>query len=196
MENENPLIKSAYQFAQIRYGLLKYPNSSELYFHHALNVYFEVFSLTNDPDTRIAAMLHDLVRIKVIRPADISRHFGRDAAFLVESVTPDKRRMESMGEVLYHIMWINSMNSRARLIKICERMDEVKMLFKLKEKFLNENPDYQSEFCDRTLEIMEGLKRDRFDVKSRLAFEGLMREVEASYEKIEEAKEKEVDTDS
>lgn len=159
VDNENPLIKEAYAFAQKKHLGYKRKYTGETYFAHPLGVYFNVYSYTNNVNLRVAALLHDTIEKTSTSYEEISRHFNKEIADLVFEVTNDKRKMEAMGKAEYLTAKMTVISNDALIIKLADRMDSIENIKKLD---LQDPEQYQftKEYLGQTIYIFDNLKRE------------------------------------
>ncbi len=145
-------VKMAYTTALKHHGSQK-RISGEPYMFHPLAVASLLTELKADEDAIIAALLHDLLEDTSLSLSEIEHEFGKDVALLVDGVTkisreeystddPQKWRLASLRK-MFEIM---GQDIRAILIKICDRLHNMKTLSALpKEK--------QQRIAEETLQI-------------------------------------------
>ncbi len=98
-----------------------------------------------------ACLLHDTVEDCGVKLSSIAKHFGHSVASLVEELTLDKSKYETIGKTKYLCQEVVKMSSYALCIKLCDRLDNVRDMKKMSESFRNK---YRAE----THEILEALK--------------------------------------
>lgn len=98
-----------------------------------------------------ACVLHDTVEDCGVKLSTIAKHFGYAVASLVEELTLDKSKYETIGKTKYLCQEVLKMSSYALCIKLCDRLDNVRDMKKMSESFRNK---YRAE----TREILDALK--------------------------------------
>jgi GTP pyrophosphokinase len=101
-----------------------------------------------------ASMLHDVVENCGVSLKKIAKKFGYAVAALVEELTLDKQKYETIGKAKYLCQEVIKMSSYALCIKLCDRLDNVRDMKKMSNEFRNK---YKAE----TWEIVNTLERDR-----------------------------------
>jgi len=95
-----------------------------------------------------ASLLHDLVEdVEDVTLEEIAKLFGYKVAALVEELTSDPIEIEKMGKTEYLKMKMGKMSSYALVIKLSDRLDNVKDLSSGSESF-------RTKYSKETLEIL------------------------------------------
>ena len=149
-EDEINRIVSAYEFAkEAHYGQCRY--SGEPYIMHPVAVAEILFELGMDPESMIAALLHDTVEDTETGLDKLSELFGADVAALVDGVTklgkvPLETWEERQAENLRKMFIAMSMDIRVVIIKLADRLHNMRTL-----KFMK--PEKQREKARETMDI-------------------------------------------
>jgi (p)ppGpp synthase/HD superfamily hydrolase len=159
VDNEHPLIKEAYSFAQKKHWGYKRKYTKETYFTHSLGVYFNVYSYTNDVNIRAAALLHDTIEKTSASYDEVSRHFNKEIADLVVEVTNEKHKMEAIGKTEYLTAKMAVISNEALTIKLADRMESIENIkkFDLKDPIQHQ---FAKDYLSQTIYIFNNLKRE------------------------------------
>ena len=125
--------------------------SGEPYIIHPIAVAEIVAELELDPDSIIAAILHDVIEDTAATYEDIAHRFGEPVAILVEGVTKLTRmqyvtKEEEQMENLRKMLMAMSRDIRVILIKICDRLHNMRTME-------YQSPQKQREKSRETMEI-------------------------------------------
>ena len=125
--------------------------SGEPYIIHPIAVAQIVAELELDPDSIIAALLHDVIEDTPATYEDVSKRFGESVAILVEGVTKLTRmqyvtKEEEQMENLRKMLMAMSRDIRVILIKICDRLHNMRTME-------YQSPQKQREKSRETMEI-------------------------------------------
>ncbi len=137
-EDEINRIVSAYEFAkEAHYGQCRY--SGEPYIMHPVAVAEILFELGMDPESMIAALLHDTVEDTETGLDKLSELFGADVAALVDGVTklgkvPLETWEERQAENLRKMFIAMSMDIRVVIIKLADRLHNMRTLEHMREQ--------------------------------------------------------------
>lgn len=99
----------------------------------------------------VVSLLHDTVEDCGVSLKKIGKKFGHHVASLVEELTLDKNKYETIGKTKYLCQEMTKMSSYALCIKLCDRLDNVSDVKDMSEEFKNK---YKAE----TRELLEALK--------------------------------------
>ena len=125
--------------------------SGESYFEHPLQVGELLMSLRAGSATISAALLHDVVEETPYTIKDLEKRFGKDVASLVEGLTnvdkldfdqPEEYKAENIRKILL----ATTKDMRIMLIKLCDRLHNMRTLHNLKE-------DKQKRIARETMDI-------------------------------------------
>lgn len=185
------LIKKAYEFSKFHHRF-QLRSSGEPYFIHPLEVARIATTWKLDSQSIITALLHDTVEDTIATLADIEREFGSEVARLVDGVTklnsieinPDSSEKAEQAENLRKLVLAMSIDVRVLLIKLMDRLHNMRTL-----KFLK-SPDKRRQKALETEEIYAPLAQrigmqSLYDELSNICFEVLHPEI---YEAIERRK--------
>ena len=139
------------------------------YITHPLAVADLVADLELDPDSVIAALLHDTIEDTGATHEDVAKRFGEPVAELVEGVTKLTRvqyasREEKQMENLRKMLLAMSKDIRVILIKICDRLHNMRTM-------QYQSPKKQREKALETMEIYAplahrlGMQRIKWDLE-------------------------------
>ncbi|MBP3520755.1 MAG: bifunctional (p)ppGpp synthetase/guanosine-3',5'-bis(diphosphate) 3'-pyrophosphohydrolase [Oscillospiraceae bacterium] len=125
--------------------------SGEPYIIHPIAVAQIVAELELDPDSIIAALLHDVIEDTPATYEDVAKRFGESVAILVEGVTKLTRmqyvtKEEEQMENLRKMLMAMSRDIRVILIKICDRLHNMRTME-------YQSPQKQREKSRETMEI-------------------------------------------
>lgn len=150
--------------------------SGEPYFIHPIEVALEIIRLQLDEDAVIAALLHDTLEDCNIQYTDIAERFGNNVADIVEGVTKvsnitdNSLKRYSELESLRKFVIASSKDIRVLLIKLADRLHNMKTISALK-------PEKQIIYSDETLKVyvplaeyiwIGKLKRELEDIAFRI----------------------------
>lgn len=131
-EVELDLIRRAFIFSQKAHQGQK-RKSGESYFNHPYETAFKTAQWRLDSLTIAAALLHDVVEDVGIDLEEIRKEFGEEIAFLVDGVTKlgrlKYRGIETQAENLRKMVLALSKDLRVVLIKLADRLHNMKTLF-------------------------------------------------------------------
>ena len=105
----------------------------------------------NIPLLMTVSLLHDTAEDCGVKLSTIARLFGHAVASLVEELTLDKRKYETLGKTEYLCQEVLKMSSYALCIKLCDRLDNVRDMKNMSESF-------RSKYRAETREILNRLK--------------------------------------
>ncbi len=152
--NDFKIIDNAFLFAEKKHKGQK-RKSGEDYILHPLRVAIEVSKLKLDLNSIIAALLHDVLEDTNTTTNEIEKLFGSDVKFLVESLSQlqklkrkanYKNKSITRLENLRNLILSSAKDARVILIKIIDRLDNMKSLWSLSKESQVEN-------AEETLEI-------------------------------------------
>ena len=135
-------IKRAYHFAEEKHAGVN-RGSGEPYINHVLRAARSVAEWGAESDVIMAALLHDVVEDCDVTLADIEKQFGSNVADIVDAVTAlsDKDFDSNNGtltkaqmDLLSDAKLQSKMNSKALLVKIADRIDNLNTLSGVKEE--------------------------------------------------------------
>ncbi len=131
---DNELIREAYQLAKTQHSGQK-RKSGEPYFEHVLTAAEHIAQWGLDPDSIIAALLHDVVEDCGYPLEQIRKKFGDEVAFLVEGLTKlskiKYRGIERQVENLRKMILALSQDLRVIMIKLADRLHNMETLYAL-----------------------------------------------------------------
>ncbi|MBX9890174.1 MAG: HD domain-containing protein, partial [Amoebophilaceae bacterium] len=113
---------------QVHQGQLR--KSGEPFYTHPLNVATILLTMTQDPDTVLAALLHDVVEGTPISLEQLAYQYGKKVAWLVQKVTnldPSGKKTK-LTEVETHEQLAASLDECAVMIKLADRLHNVRTL--------------------------------------------------------------------
>jgi GTP diphosphokinase / guanosine-3',5'-bis(diphosphate) 3'-diphosphatase len=148
------IIEDAFLFAEEKHKGQK-RKSGEDYILHPLRVAIEASKLHLDTNAISAALLHDVLEDTKTAKKEIKDKFGEDVLFLVESLShlsKLKRKTINKNKTIYRLENLRNLilssakDVRVILIKIVDRLDNMKSIWAL-------SPEKQVENSEETLEI-------------------------------------------
>jgi (p)ppGpp synthase/HD superfamily hydrolase len=101
-----------------------------------------------------ACLLHDTVEDCGVSLKRIAKKFGLQVASLVEELTLDKTKYETIGKTKYLSQEVVSMSNYALCIKLCDRLDNVRDVKSMV-------PDFIKKYKTETKEILDALEKGR-----------------------------------
>lgn len=125
------------------------------YILHPMSVMHTLYGIKESKNIYLlatAAILHDCVEDCGVKLSTIAKLFGHSVASLVEELTLDKSKYETIGKTEYLCQEVLKMSSYALCIKLCDRLDNVRDMKKMSESF---RLKYRAE----TREILNRLKQ-------------------------------------
>ena len=151
-EADRKMIEKAYLYAKKMHEG-QFRKSGEPYIHHPVEVAYIIASLQAGPATIAAALLHDVVEDTEATNEDISREFGEEVCFLVDSLTKIQRmklshKTEEDFEAEDHrkIFLGMAKDVRVILIKLADRLHNLRTLSSL-------SPERQKALSRETLDV-------------------------------------------
>lgn len=160
---ELPELKRAYLFAAEKHASQKRKYSNEPYIIHPEFVACLLTRYTNDRDLLKAALLHDTVEDTDATIDDIRELFNPKVADLVEELTIDTKIKNILGKKKYMSIHLNTLSSKALLIKLVDRLHNVLSLL---------NPHVPIKFIKwywkETVFILDNLDRSLDDTHKQL----------------------------
>lgn len=132
-------IKEAYEFALKKHEG-QFRKSGDPYISHCLAVALILSELQTSPTTIIAGLLHDTIEDTDTTKEEIEEKFGKDVAFLVESLTKitrlsDFHKSDFQAEDHRKIFIAMASDIRVIVIKLADRLHNMRtMQFQVKEK--------------------------------------------------------------
>jgi (p)ppGpp synthase/HD superfamily hydrolase len=152
------IFQKAIEFAVRAHQGVYRKGTGEPYIMHPLAVAARVKSVKGDTSNLFllmtAAVLHDTVEdVEWVTLDLIAKEFGHAVAALVEELTLDKDQYEKLGKKEYLAREIVQMSSYARVLKLCDRLENVMDMGKMKTSF-------QKRYTIETLYMLERLEQD------------------------------------
>jgi (p)ppGpp synthase/HD superfamily hydrolase len=108
------------------------------YIMHPISVMTRILSIKKSSNAYLlgmAAILHDVVEDCGVPIKKIAKKFGYHVAALVQELTLDKSKYESIGKTEYLAQELIKMSSYALAIKLCDRLDNVCDMEKMDDMF-------------------------------------------------------------
>jgi (p)ppGpp synthase/HD superfamily hydrolase len=154
----NSKLQEAIEFAVEKHKGQTRKGDGRPYVSHTLSVMtraYKVKKSTNIAKIGMACVLHDTVEdCDDVEIDEIAERFGYMVASIVEELTLDKSKYETMGKTEYLKEHMTNMSSYALVIKLCDRLDNVEDMHSM-------NPEFIEEYTQSTREIMEHIKTSR-----------------------------------
>jgi len=143
-------IERAYLFAKEAHGS-QTRFTGEPYITHPLAVAYILSQMRMDPQTIIAALLHDVVEDTPIKKSGIVENFGKEVGELVDGVTKltqihFENYAQAQAENFHKMVMAMASDIRVILIKLCDRLHNMRTLTGLP-------PDKRRRKAQETLEI-------------------------------------------
>jgi GTP pyrophosphokinase len=137
---EAALVEKAYDFAK-KCHLGQERKSGEAYLNHPIRVVLILSEYVADAETICAALLHDVLEDCEVTLKNIKELFGDDVANLVAGVTKfneehfrGNNHLERKIETLRKLFTVMEKDIRVIIIKLCDRLDNMKTLNALSEE--------------------------------------------------------------
>ncbi|MEG1895917.1 MAG: bifunctional (p)ppGpp synthetase/guanosine-3',5'-bis(diphosphate) 3'-pyrophosphohydrolase, partial [Oscillospiraceae bacterium] len=143
------LIEKTYHLAEKSHKG-QFRKSGEEYIEHPIAVAAIVLELGLDTTSIVAAILHDVVEDTDVTLEEIEKEFGKETAHLVDGVTKLGKIVfssmeEQQAENLRKMLLAMSQDIRVMLIKLCDRLHNMRTIWSMKEQKQR----------DKALEVME-----------------------------------------
>jgi (p)ppGpp synthase/HD superfamily hydrolase len=124
----NAVLSAAWRFAREKHAGQKRKYTGEPYITHPESVFQMLTQVTDDIPVLAAALLHDVIEDTNTPYADIKQKFNEKIADLVLELTNDPDRIRILGKPAYLADKLNTMTDRAFMIKLADRLDNVRDL--------------------------------------------------------------------
>jgi len=128
------------------------------YIVHPLYVMHVILSVKKDSKNvwllATATILHDVCEDCGVSLKTIAREFGYHVAALVQELTLDKTKYETMGKTAYLCQHMTDMSSYALTIKLCDRYHNVMDLSSM-------DTEFQKKYADETVDILLHVTKNR-----------------------------------
>jgi len=151
-KSDNTLFQKAHQFAKQKHSRQKRKFTGEPYIGHPENVFNVLAQITDDVNVLAAGLLHDTIEDTETTYEDIKLKFNQKIADLVLELTSDRDQIRLLGKEQYLVQKMSSMSDRAFIIKLVDRMDNLKDLDKT-------DCDFTKKYVEETEFILKNLKR-------------------------------------
>src|SRR3989344_4772589 len=130
-ESDAAKIERAYKFALAAHvGQIR--RSGEPYINHVSRVVENLLSFGADADTLAAGFLHDTIEDCGVKEETIEKEFGKEVVFLVRGVSKlgnlKYKGRERYAENLRHLFIATADDIRVFLLKIADRLDNIRTL--------------------------------------------------------------------
>lgn len=164
------LIEKAYSFARSAHeGQKRY--TGEAYITHPLAVATILAQMRMDPETIMAAIMHDVIEDTSVEKADLIDRFGSEVAVLVDGVTKltqieFESRAQAQAENFRKMIMAMAKDIRVILIKLADRLHNMRTLSALP-------PDKRRRVALETLEIFSPIANRLGMHAFRVEFEDL-----------------------
>ena len=125
-------VETAYLFAKAAHGS-QTRHSGEPYITHPLAVAYILAQMRMDPQTIMAALLHDVVEDTPIKKSEIVAQFGQEVGELVDGVTKltqihFENYAQAQAENFRKMIMAMASDIRVILIKLCDRLHNMRTL--------------------------------------------------------------------
>lgn len=127
------------------------------YILHPMSVLMRLYKAKesdNMPLLMVACILHDTVEDCGVTLDQIAKKFGYHVAGLVEELTLDKSKYETVGKSKYLAEEMIKMSSYALCIKLCDRLDNISDMKSMDREFVKK-------YISETKYILDRLEKDR-----------------------------------
>ena len=131
-------LERAIRYAAKKHKGQKRKGDGRPYIMHPISVMTRILSTKKSSNAYLlgtVALLHDLVEDCGVSLKKIARKFGHHVAALVQELTLDKSKYETIGKTEYLCQEMLKMSSYALAIKLCDRLDNVHDLKDMDEHF-------------------------------------------------------------
>jgi (p)ppGpp synthase/HD superfamily hydrolase len=155
--NFSSIFETALEFAIEKHKGQYRKKSKAPYVWHVINVAKNVEENKKSKNLEVllvSALLHDTVEDCGVTLLEISEKFGLKVASIVEELTSDENEIKKVGKTEYLKNKMLNISSYALVIKLSDRLDNVKDLKDMDDTFRNK---YKKE----TMEIMQALSVGR-----------------------------------
>jgi (p)ppGpp synthase/HD superfamily hydrolase len=141
------------------------------YIMHPLSVMNKIQSIKKSNNALLlaaAAVLHDTVEDCGVELDTIAKEFGYYTAGLVEELTLDKEKYETIGKTKYLSQEMTKMSSYALCIKLCDRLDNVQDMASMGDEFI-------ARYSKETISILDYVMKHRTKLsKTHIALMGMI----------------------
>lgn len=134
------------------------------YFVHPQSVANIIKKLKNSSKIKeliSAAYLHDVVEDSEMTIEDIEEEFGELIASLVDELTSQKEKIRKIGKEEYLTQKILKMTDWALIIKLADRLDNIKDIPELIEKGNEKQKEWAENYAKQTNSIINTLEKER-----------------------------------
>ncbi len=190
-------IKKSIDFA-IKYHGSQQRASGDPYYHHPIEVADIIAEMKLDTDSIVTAILHDTIEDTDLTLSEITKHFGKDVAKLVDGVTKltkikfkadNVRQAENFRKLLIAM----SDDIRVLLVKLADRLHNMRTIDFIK------NPNKRQRIALETIEIyaplaerigIQKIKTELQDICFRVLHPEIRKSITQRFETIEASKDK------
>ena len=152
-EEDLKLIRNAYEYASKKHFSQKRITGDD-YISHPLNVAWILTDVKADGKAISAALLHDTIEDTYATYKDIANKFGNVVASLVLELTNNKEIKKEVGKTKYLQLKMTNMTDLALIVKLVDRLDNVKDL-------VNSNEEFRVKYLKETIEILNYILDNR-----------------------------------
>lgn len=152
---DNSIFEKALIFAAKKHMGQSRKGNKLSYIIHPMRVAVTLQSIKESKNIALlmtACILHDTVEDCGVKLSTIAKYFGHHVASLVEELTLDKTKYESIGKTKYLCQEVLKMSSYALCIKLCDRLDNVRDMKNMSDSF-------REKYSSETREILGALKK-------------------------------------
>lgn len=86
------IVSKAFDYAKEKHSGQEDDNGNDYFGSHVLQVYSLICMVSDDPDLKCAALLHDVVEDCNVSPVELEKTFGKEVADLVMEVTHEGQK--------------------------------------------------------------------------------------------------------
>jgi GTP diphosphokinase / guanosine-3',5'-bis(diphosphate) 3'-diphosphatase len=143
--------QKALEYAIIKHGEQKRRESDIPYVIHPIRVAALIRKIYPSTYVESAALLHDVLEDTNATKEEILQEFGPHVFSLVEAVTSDKQQIKKVGKAKYLREKIDKMSLEAKVLKACDRLDNISDLHPASEKH-----QWSIDYAEQTYFIFQG----------------------------------------
>jgi (p)ppGpp synthase/HD superfamily hydrolase len=170
------IVNKAYNYSKDKHkGQVRYYTKLE-YFTHPKAVARIIERLFNDEIMVAAALLHDVLEDTETSCKQLHNEFGQEVADLVVELTNNKNILKEKGKTQYLIDKIDNMSSRARSIKLADRLHNI---MHLREDIDKYPIKFIAKLVKETESILLSIEEHNLDLAQQSLYYKILSEVKA-----------------
>lgn len=154
---DSKTLQKAIEFAVIAHRGQERKGNGKPYIVHPLSVMGRLGNIKKSSNANMlaaAAILHDTVEDCGVEITEIAEKFGYYVAALVQELTLDKGKYETIGKTKYLCQELTKMSSYALCIKLCDRLDNI-------EDTEEMSKEWRKVYFADTIEILKYVEENR-----------------------------------